>query len=78
MSVREPLVRTLMDVMSDALSQHVQQHRDITADEVVSAYLTLARAAIVAARRLGSSSEALQCAVQQLLLDCLDDTMTRQ
>lgn len=78
MSVREPLVRTLMDVMSEALSQHVQQHRDITADEVVSAYLTLARSAIIAAKHLGSSSDTLQRAVQQLLLDCLDDTTTRQ
>ena len=71
--VREEKVRELMDVCSNAMIVAIG---DGNVNEVVSTYLTLARAALIAARTMGADPTALQASVAQLYLDCVGETST--
>lgn len=68
--VREEVVRKLMEAANDGLLTVVDD--TTSSGEVMSAYLTLARAALQEAQRLGVPSATLRGTVQQLLLDCID------
>ena len=71
--VREHTVRDLMWAANEALVPVVER-TDASATEIVSAYLSLARVAILTARLLGMNPARLRHAVQELLLDCAEDT----
>ena len=68
MKVREEKVRELMQAATEGMNRVAG---DVTVNEVLSAYMTLARSAIIAARSLGAGSESLQASVSQLYLDCI-------
>ena len=71
---REEVVRRLMRAASDGLLAHVE---DATANELLSAYLTLSRVALQVAKDLGASPLVMQDAVLQLWLDCTDESSTQ-
>ena len=73
MKVRESKVRELMEAALDGMAAHAG---DATVNEVLSTHMTLARAAILAAKVMGADSAALQAYVSQLYLDCVDETST--
>ena len=71
--VREQTVRDLMWAANEGMVPVVEQ-TDASAAEIVSAYLSLTRVAILTAKLLGANPVGLQHAVQELFLDCADTT----
>ena len=74
--VRESVVRELMRVANDAMIPIVER-TDASPAEIMSAYLSLARVAILTAQMFGIKSARLRRAVHELLLDCTDTEATK-
>ena len=70
--VREQTVRDLMWAANEAMIP-IAERTDASPAEIVSAYLSMTRVAILLAKTLGASQTGLQHAVQELLLDCAED-----
>ena len=69
--VREQTVRDLMWAANEAMIPVVKR-TDASPAEIVSAYLSATRLAIITAKQFGANSVILRHAVQELLLDCAD------
>jgi hypothetical protein len=70
--MREEAVRHLMSALSDEAARVLAVDPSISATEVISAYLTLARNAVIAARSIGVSAGVLRDSVQQIYVECYD------
>ena len=67
--IREAKVRILMDAAHDGMKVAVEiDDNDYTAEEVLSAWFTLAATAMQAALMLGATTRSVRGAVEQLLL----------
>ena len=64
--VREAKVRDLMAAANRAM---LDSMGDATADEAMSAYMTMALSAVVIAKRMGGSPEAIRRGVEQFFIE---------
>lgn len=70
--VREDVVRRLMHAANHAMME-VTEQEDTTSAEVFSAYFTMARVALIAAREQGVSEVMLRQVVGVLWAECGDE-----
>jgi hypothetical protein len=69
---RETVVRHLIAQASSAMEDACVADPTISPDEVMSAYVTLARNVMSVARQAGVDPRRLQGIAQQILLECFD------
>lgn len=74
--VREAIVRLLMTAASSGMEPIVEE-LEASGDEVISAYFTLTKSAILAAQAMGIGNDALQKGVQELWSLCNDPNVRK-
>ena len=73
MMARERVVRALMSQVSSTVADACLSDRSVTADEIFSAYLTLARNVVIVARKKGADMNRIRGVVESILMECVDD-----